>query len=420
MSAIAVVDADNFYASAERVFDPALHNRPLVICGNNDGITVSRSPEAKQLGIPMGSPVFQIRGLLDGNNGVALSSNYALYHDMSWRFQTALEDYSPDIEHYSVDEVFVKMPLSSWRTLAETGREMRRQVRALTGIPVSVGFGESKTLAKLAVEIAKKSPKADGVLDLVGSPYQEEALSRVPVGDVWNVGPAYSAMLGRNGIKTALALRDADDEWIRRRMTIVGLRAVHELRGIQCVPFATTPKTKQQLCVSRSFGSPAESIEDLRAAVAYFTARVCEKLREHRLLAGELSVFAHTDRFKDVPQYAASRALTVAPKSDSTLELLPLALRGLDRIYRPCFQIRKAGVLLNDLELADSAPRRLWDAALYELHKRLMAAVDSLNAKWGKDAVRLGVFPNSGAWRTRFGSRSPHYTTAWRQIMTAH
>ena len=227
-------------------------------------------------------------------------------------------------------------------------------------------------------------------------------------------------MLERNGIKTALDLRGADDEWVRKRMTIMGLRTVHELRGVQCFPFIQTPKVKQQLCVSRSFGSPTESLQDLRAAIAYFTARVAEKLREHRLLAGELNVFAHTDRFKDVPQYAASRSLTVAPKSDSTLELLPLALRGLERIYRPGFQIRKAGVLLNDLELADNAPRRLWDAALYELHKRLMAAVDALNAKWGKDVVRCGLFPNSGAWRTRFERRAPNYTTDWRQIMTTH
>jgi len=420
MSAIAVVDADNFYASAERAFDPALHDRPLVVLGNNDGITVSRSPEAKLLGIPMGAPIFQVRRLLDRNNGVALSSNYTLYHDMSWRFQSCLEDFTPDIEHYSVDELFLKMPLSSLRSLSETGREMRRQVRVLTGIPVSVGFGETKTLAKLAVEIAKKSAKADGVLDLTGSPYQEEALSRVAVGDVWNVGPNYSAMLARAGIRTALALRDADDEWIRKRMTVVGARIVQELRGVQCFPFIQTPKTKQQLCVSRSFGSPVADLQDLRAATAFFTARVAEKLREHKLLAGELSVFVTTDRFKDVPQYAASRSLAVAPKSDSTLELLPLALEGLNRIYREGFQIRKAGVILNDLELADSAPRRLWDVARYEIHKRLMATVDLLNAKWGKDAVRCGFFPNSGAWRTRFERRSSAYTTDWRQLMTAY
>src|SRR5262249_45082591 len=381
---------------------------------------VSRSPEAKRLGIPMAAPVFQVRRLLERHNGVELSSNYSLYHDMSWRFQSCLEDFTPDIEHYSVYELFLKMPLSSLRSLSETGREMRRQVRALTGIPVSVGFGETKTLAKLAVELAKKSPRADGVLDLVRSPYQEEALSRVAVGDVWNVGPAYSAMLERSGIRTALELRDANDEWVRNRMTVVGARIVQELRGVQCFPFIQTPKVKQQLCVSRSFGSPTEKLQDLRAAVAFFTSRVAEKLREHRLLAGELSVFFHTDRFKDVPQYAASARLSIAPKSDSTLELLPLALKGLNQVYREGFAIRKAGVMLNDLDLADAAPRRLWDAALYELHRRLMAAVDSLNAKWGKDAVRLGVFPNSGAWRTRFGQRSPSYTTDWRQIMTAH
>jgi len=420
MSAIGLIDANNFYASVERAFDPSLNNRPLVVLSNNDGCVVARSPEAKLLGIPMGAPIFQVRHLLDRHNGVALSSNYTLYDDMSWRFQTALEDFTPDVEHYSIDEVFVKMPLSSLRALSETGREMRAQVRALTGVPVSIGFAATKTLAKLATEIAKKSLKADGVLDLTGSAYQEAALSGVAVSDVWGVGPRYSAMLERAGIRTALDLRNADDEWIRRRMTVVGVRTVRELRGVQCIPFEPTPKVKQQLCVSRSFGSATENLQDLRAAVAYFTARVAEKLREHRLLAGELSVFVHTDRFKDVPQYANSARFSIAPKSDSTLELLPLALKGLERIHRAGCQIRKAGVILNDLELADKAPRRLWDGAIYELHKRLMSAVDALNIRFGKDTVRCGLFPNSGAWKTKFERRSPAYTTDWRQLMTAH
>src|SRR5215468_9806853 len=195
MSAIGLIDANNFYASVERAFDPALNNLPLVVLSNNDGCVVARSPESRKLDIPMGAPIFQIRGLLEKHNGLALSSNYTLYDEVSWRFQSFLEDFTPDIEHYSIDEVFVKMPLSSLRSLSETGREMRRQVRVLTGVPVSVGFAETKTLAKLAVEIAKKSIRADGVVDLTGSPYQDEALSRVAVGDVWNCGLRYSAML---------------------------------------------------------------------------------------------------------------------------------------------------------------------------------------------------------------------------------
>jgi DNA polymerase V len=417
--AIGLIDANNFYASVERAFDPSLNDRPLVVLSNNDGCVVARSPEAKLMGIQMGQPIFQARHLLERRNGVALSSNYGLYDDMSWRFQTALEDFTPDLEHYSIDEVFVKMPLSSWKTLAKAGREMRDQVKALTGIPVSVGFGETKTLAKIATEIAKKSAKADGVLDLTASPYQEEALSRVAVGDVWGVGPRHSETLRRHGIKTALELRNAEDGWVRKRMTVVGLRTVRELRGIQCIPFEPTPKVKQQLCVSRSFGTATGDLQDLRAAVAFFTGRVAEKLREHRLLAGEMTVFVATDRFKDAPQYSNSARLSVAPKSDSTLELLPLAIRGLNQVYRDGAEIRKAGVLLDDLELADKAPRRLWDGALYELHKRLMSAVDSLNATFGKDTVRCGLFPSSGAWRTRFERRSPSYTRDWRELMTA-
>jgi DNA polymerase V len=420
VAAIGLIDANNFYASVERAFDPALDDRPLVILSNNDACVVARNIYARKIGIPMGAPIFQVRHLLDRHNGLALPSHYTLYADLSWRFQTVLEDFSPDIEHYSIDEAFVKMPASNWRTLTETGRKMREQVRALTGVPVSVAFGETKTLAKIAISIAKESIRANGVLNLVGSPYQEEALSRVAVRRVWNVGMRYSAMLERAGIRTALDLRNADDEWIRRRMTVVGLRTVHELRGIPCIPFEPTPKVKQQLCMSRSFGSATESLEDLRAAVAFFTSRVAEKLRAHRLLAGELSVFVTTDYFKDCPQYSNSSRLSIAPKSDSTLELLPMALKGLSRVYCSGFQIRKAGVILGDLELADTAPRRLWDSALYDLHKRLMDAVDSLNDKFGKDAVQCGFFPDTGAWRTRFERRSPSYTTDWRELMTAH
>jgi DNA polymerase V len=420
MSVIGLVDANNFYCSVEAAFDPELQSRPIVVLSNNDGCVVSRNIEARMLKIPMGAPAFQIRPLLEKHNGVDLSSNYTLYDDLSLRFQTALEDFSPDIEHYSIDEVFMRMPVSNWRTLTETGRKMREQVRALTGVAVSVGFGETKTLAKIAIEIAKTSTRAGGLVDLVGSPYQDEALSRVAVADVWGVGARYSEALERKGIKTALDLRDADDKWIRKRMTVVGLRTVMELRGIQCIPFDVTPKVKQQLCVSRSFGAATDSLQDLRAAVAFFTSRVAEKLREQRLLAGELSVFVATDPFKHGPKYSGNACLSVAPKSDSTLELLPLSLKALGQVYREGVQIRKAGVMLNNLELADRASRRLWDMELYELHKRLMGVVDALNIRFGKDTLRCGLFPNSGAWRARFQRRSPDYTTDWLQLMTAH
>lgn len=421
MSAIALVDANNFYASAEKVFNPRFAGRPLVVLSNNDGCIVARSAEAKRLGVPMAAPLFEVRKLLDRHRAVILSSNYTLYADMACRFQTILEDFSPDIEHYSIDEAWLKMPLSRSCTLTETGRAIQQQVRALSGISVSVGYGSTKTLAKIAIEIAKTSAKAAGVLDLVNSPHLDAALERVAVGDVWGVGFKYAEMLQRNGIRNALQLRDADDKWIRQRMTVVGLRTVHELRGVVCVPLEPFPKVKQQLCSSRSFGEATEDINEIRAAVAYFTERVAAKLREHKLVAGQLSVFVITDEFKkDAPQYSASHCMSIAPMSNSTLELMPLAMAGLAKVYQPGFAIRKAGVLLDKLELADCAPRRLWDSLQQEVHRRLMAAVDSINLRFGNESIRCGLFPQLGVWRTRHERRSPEYTTDWRGLMSAH
>jgi DNA polymerase V len=421
MPIIALVDANNFYASAEQAFNPRLTGRVIVVLSNNDGCVVARSKEAKRIGIPMAAPLFEIRNLLERHNAVILSSNYPLYADMSYRFQATLENFSPDIEHYSIDEAFVQMPLSAYQTLTETGREMRRQIYDQTGIPVSVGFARTKTLTKIAIELAKTSAKTGGVLDLVDSSFLNQALERVMVADVWNVGRSYTALLERNGIKNALQLRDADDKWIRQHMTVTGLRTVHELRGQPCIEFQPIPKVKQQLCCSLTFGEATDDMDELRAAIASFTARVGEKLREHRLLAGELVVFVTTDRFKkDDPQYSASHKLTIAPKSDNTLELMPLAMAGLSRIYRPGFGIRKAGVMLNDLELAECAPRRLWDSVQYEVQRRLMDFVDGINERFGRDSLRCGLWPNNGVWRTRSGNRSPEWTTDWRQVMAAH
>lgn len=202
-------------------------------------------------------------------------------------------------------------------------------------------------------------------------------------------------------------------------MTICGLRTVRELRGIPCIPFEPTPKIKQQLCVSRSFGTASDDIYELRAAVAFFTTRVAEKLREHKLVAGKLSVCISTDRFKDCPQYGNSAVFSVAPKSDDTPSLLALSLEGLARIYRPGFLIRKAGVMLDDLELAEHTTRPLWGRDRYELSRRLMFVIDSLNEKFGADTVQCGLFPSKGVWKTRFDYRSQAYTTNWREIMTA-
>ena len=419
MNSIALIDANNFYATAEKAFDPGLARRPVIVLSNNDGCVVARSKEAKQLGIGMGVPVFGIRHLVDRHGIRVLSCNYELNADMSWRFQTVLEDFSPEIEHYSIDEVFLRVPFHGGSELTEMGHRIRETVDGLTGIAVSIGFAETKTLAKIAIELAKSSRKTGGVLDLTRSRHQNAALERVAVGDVWGVGPAYATMLERNGVKTALELRDADDDWIRRRMTICGLRTVHELRGSPCIPFEPTPKTRQMICVSRSFGRAVGDLSEIRAAVAWVTGRAAQKLRRSRLAGGKNAAFVSTDRFKDVPQYSGSVTLEVAPKSDNTIELQALAMMAMQKVCRPGFLIRKAGVILSGLEMIDKVPLRLWEQQRYETHRRLMAAIDELNDRFGHETVRCGLYPVDGPWRTRFDNVSPRYTTDWGQIMMA-
>lgn len=418
-SAVALVDCNNFYASCERVFDARLIDRPVVVLSNNDGNIVARSNEVKALGIENGAPLFQSLPLLEAHDAAILSSNYALYGDMSHRVMTVLSDFSDEMETYSIDEAFLRLHINPRESFAELGREIRRRVLKHTGIPVSVGIAETKTLAKIANHHAKRSAKTKGVLDLVRSPYQELALSRVPVANVWGVGSRYARMLEANDIATALDLRNAPDGWVRDKMTVVGLRLVQELRGVPCLPLEITPPAKKLLTVSRSFGSATDCFDELRAAVVFYVSRAAEKLRRQNLAAGSITVFIETDRFKQEPQYSNAVTLTVAPKSDSTIELRELALSGLAKIFRAGFRYRRAGVTLNGLEFADRLTKRLWEDDCYERHRQLMTAIDRLNGKYGRDTVRCGLFPSEGVWRTCFRQRSPRYTTSWAEIMQA-
>jgi DNA polymerase V len=420
VASIALIDANNFYVSCERLFNPKLVGRPVVVLSNNDGCVIARSQEAKALSIGMSTPMFQLRETVERQNVEVLSSNYELYGDISARVMAVLSDFSPDFEIYSIDEAWLRFPASERDSMAGIGREIQRRVRQYTGIPISIGFGRSKTLAKVANYYAKRSTKANGVLDLTNSSHIDLALEHLPVDEIWGIGHRYASMLERNGIKTARALRDADDEWIREKMTVVGLKTVHELRGIPCFTLETVPPTKKNISCSRTFGSSTQNYQEVRAALAHFTARAAEKLRSQNLVAGSLTVSISTDRFRtDEQQYSSSSTLNVAPKSDFTPELTALAMKGLEKIFRAEFRIRKAGVLLGSLELAERMTRRLWDNDRYEYKRHLMQAVDFLNGRFGRDTVRCGIYPSKEIWHTRFEKLSQCYTTRWNDICSA-
>lgn len=275
----ALVDCNNFYASCERVFNPMLEGKPLVVLSNNDGCVVARSNEAKALGIGMGVPEFQIRPLLRAHHVQVFSSNCTLYGDMSQRVMETLEPFSLDLEVYSIDEAFLSLVGFKQRNLTDYGQKIRQTVKQWTGIPVSVGIAETKTLAKVANRIAKRTPDIGGVFDLIACPDRAALLGRVAVEDVWGIGPTYARLLNQHGITTARQLSEADDQWIRKRMGVVGLRLVMELRGVSCLDLEQCPPPKQSLTCSRAFGTLISTLAEMEEAVSVYTSRVAEKLR---------------------------------------------------------------------------------------------------------------------------------------------
>jgi len=417
MPLFALVDCNNFYASCERVFDPRLIGKPVVVLSNNDGCVVARSNEAKVFGIAMGVPFFKIRPLIREHRVVALSSNYTLYADMSRRVVEVLSSFTPDLEVYSIDESFLDLaPLN----LSDPGRfcrEMRATVLRWTGLPVSIGLGSSKTLSKIANRLAKKKAEAGGVMDLASHPVRtESALASTPVGEVWGIGPRSEAKLLALGITDALRLRNAPEGLIRKVMGNVGVRTVLELRGMAIHTLDTEPAQKQTLCRSRTFGRATRELGDVRDAVVAFASRTAEKLREDGLVAGALATFIMTDRFDaDARQRSASASDPFGIPTNDTQEIIGAATRTLSRIWKDGYAYRKAGVLLLDLVAGNDRLRDLFESSRKRAMRR-MAALDEINARFGHGAITFGLSSLKAPWRSRTNRLSPCYTTEWTDL----
>jgi len=415
--AIAIADANEFYVSCERVFDAGLRGRPVVVLSNNDGCVISRSREAKALGIGMGVPLFKVRHIVEENNVAIFSSNYALYGDLSLRLADAFQEFTPEVEIYSIDEAFLGLEERPGQSFRDYGLEIKEKVYKWTGVPCSMGISQTKTLAKVAQRFTKRHPEAQGVLDLTGPADQTAVLDETPVADVWGVGPAYAKLLKGKGIETARRLRDADRRWVRQRITVVGARIVEELRGVSCIPLEKCPQGRKSVTCSRSFGVLVEDFEELREAVAVYMTKAAERLRRSRLAAGVVTVFIDTSRFDPGPRYSNSATYELAYSSDSTDELLSWALKGLGRIYRPGYRYKKAGVMLNRLAPADQLTMRLFGKGRFEKSRRVMKAVDEINARHGRNTIRFGAAPAGGRWETKFLRRSRRYTTCIQEVL---
>jgi DNA polymerase V len=415
--AVALIDCNDFYVSCERVFAPRLKGRPVVVLSNNDGCVISRSREAKEIGVAMGAPLFQVRSLLEANGATIFSSNYELYGDMSRRVMRTLEEFAPRMEVYSIDEAFLDLSGFAESELAGVGQDIRSQVMRWTGIPVCVGIAATKTLAKLAARVAKRSTKAAGVVNLSGSPHLRHALALTPAGDVWGVGPRLTRRLAAAGVETALDLRDADERRMRRIGGVCLGRVVHELRGTTCLPLALCPPPRQSVVCSRSFGRPVESLAELCEALSYHAARAAVRLRRAGLAAGVLVVFAATSRFGDEDHYDNSVALTLPRATDYTPELIGHARRGVEAIYRAGCQFKKAGVMLLELVPASPSQSVLFDATDRAREGRLMRTLDYVNRHMGHRALRYAATGLRRDWQMLSEHRSPRCTTRWNELL---
>ncbi|MDQ3817128.1 MAG: DUF4113 domain-containing protein [Acidobacteriota bacterium] len=419
-SIFALCDCNNFYVSCERVFNAKLVNRPVVVLSNNDGCIVARSNEAKALGIRMGLPLFQVQHIIDAHDVQVFSSNYALYSDISHRVMSVLGDFTPEIELYSIDEAFLSLEYrTKYGSLTDFGRRIKETVYRWTGIPLSIGMAETKTLAKLANYLAKKSEKAKGVLDLSRSPYQDYALEHTPVGNLWGIGRQYTKLLNSRGIVNAKQLRDVDLRWARKALTVVGARIVEELRGNSCLPLEICPPNRKSLTCSRSFGNLVETLSDLREAIATFTIRVAERLRKHQLAAGAITVFVATNRFaKNETYYSNYATVEMAYPTDTTIELMERATACTERIYQEGRKFKSAGVMLNGLVPASPLTIRMHGDDRWVKSRSLMKAIDRINARMGRDTIKFGASGFKQSWKTRFEKRSPRYTTNWNEILS--
>lgn len=416
---VALVDVNNFYVSCERVFCPALQGQPVVVLSNNDGCVVARSDEAKALQIGMGQPVFEIRELIRKNGVHVFSSNYALYGDMSGRVMNTLRQFAPAMEVYSVDESFLDFGGMERFDLAARARNIRQTVLQWVGVPVSVGIAPTKVLAKIANRIAKKDNQGEGFRVLAGG--WDTELKAVEVGDVWGIGSRYAAFLQRHRINTAYDLTQANDAWVRKHLTVVGLRIKKELQGEPCISIETDIPNKKNVGTTRTFRHSLTTKDELGEAVADFAARCGEKLRRQQSSAAILTAYIETNdiAFRQ-PQYSRSFTVSFTTPTNSTLLLVKAAKFALNKIYREGYRYKRAGVLLGGLVNHSVGEQiSLFDTIDHAKHERLMAAVDTVNARYGRNAVRTAAQTIGGSARlTQQNRLSPCYTTKWKDLLT--
>ena len=410
----ALVDGNNFYVSCERVFNPSLEGKPVVVLSNNDGCIISRSNEAKALGLKMAEPVFKRKDVIEKNKVEVFSSNYTLYGDMSNRMMSTLQTFTPDIEVYSIDEAFLNLA-GMHIDLVEYGNKIRNTVYKNIGIPVGVGIACTKTLAKIANKISKKH---SGVFVIDSERVRDWALRNTPIEDVWGIGRQYTKMLMKNGINTAFDFSQLDANWVRGKMTVVGQRTRDELLGKPCITLDTMVRAKKNIATTRAFGKKLSDINIIAEAVATHAVRCAEKLRRQRSVASYLTIFIHTDPFSQNERYIYnSLTITLPMPSNTNHELAKAALEGLKRIYCPKLLYKKTGVIVSGISSDTFVQGNLFEVGSNEKYKSISKLADELNSRYGRDKLKLAVQGNHKDWKLKQEKLSPRYTTQWDELL---
>jgi DNA polymerase V len=414
----ALVDCNNFYCSCERAFNPKLEGRPVIVLSNNDGCAISRSDEAKALGISMASPVFMMQKLLDQHHVAVFSSNYTLYGDMSSRIMDTLGFFVPKIEMYSIDEAFLDLGEMLFTDLLQLGFDIRKTIKRNIGIPVSIGIASTKTLAKMANLHAKKNFKQASVFWAANPALTEEMLSATSVEDIWGIGHQYALFLSRSGIKTAADFVHAPEDWVRKNLSVVGLRLLYELRGIPSIAWEQGKPVRKNICTSRSFGNRIAEKGRIAEAMANYAASCAAKLRADKTCCRSLQVFIQTNPHKtEEAQYLRSIDMDLERASNHSGEIIKVALRGLDLIFKPGFLYMKCGVTVMDLVPESVVQASFFDGADREKNGQVMRTVDKINQSLGKEIVRTAMQGFGRPYRLKTDYLSPRYTTRMSDIL---
>lgn len=408
----ALIDGNSFYCSCERAFDPRLRGKPIVVLSNNDGCVIARTHEAKDLGIKMGEPAHMIRNKPELKAVIWKSSNYVLYGDMSRRMYEVLADLVPQVEPYSIDEMFLDYRGLPGDRVARSAY-IRDQVRKIAKIPTCVGIGPTKTLAKLANKVAKGDRNGSGVCDFSDPAARSAAFPTLPLPEVWGMGGASVEKLARAGVHTVADFIALPQESVRKMLTVTGLRTHAELQGTSCYPFSLNPPSRKTIACTRSFGRAVTGWNDMREAIASYMTRAAEKLRRHGLKAGAFQVFMHTNRFNNDPSYSNQATIEIEATAD-TLALVAAATKAAADLWRDGFRYAKAGIVLVDLYRPEELPTADMFATRDPARsKALMGALDAINGRFGRGTARpaaMGAAPVSG-WSMRRANLSPCYTT---------